>query len=154
MPEITIAEAKDMDFVLNELLKLKAAHSNVVEVGYIWRKFLNEKGEYYSTDLIYKILDHEPKVLITDKRSGIKTNVWPTPLLDNFLAKGGFVQVANAQAQLHESKKELEKLTLEKARYDVKNAKRIYRTYWWTFTFSLIALIVSLILLILKLYER
>jgi hypothetical protein len=48
---------------------------------------------------------------------------------------------------------ERQKLTDEKLKYDVKNSQRIFKTYWWTFTFSIIALIISLTLAILKLLE-
>lgn len=40
--------------------------------------------------------------------------------------------------------KKKEQLELEKLKYDIKNAKRIYKTYWWTFIFAIIALIISL----------
>jgi hypothetical protein len=152
--EITIDEGRDMDFVLNKIANLQETHhSNVIEINYIYHKFLKEKGEYYVTDLIYKILNHEPKVLITDKKSGIKTNVWSTPLLSNFLSTGGFTKISNEQAIIAQNKRELEKLNLEKARFDLKNARRIYKTYWWTFSFSIIALIISFFLLYLKIRE-
>lgn len=32
----------------------------------------------------------------------------------------------------------------EKSRYDLANAKRIYKTYWWTFGFALAAFLISL----------
>lgn len=48
---------------------------------------------------------------------------------------------------------ERQKLNDEKLRYDVKNAKRIFKTYWWTFWFALIGLAISLVLGVLKLLE-
>ncbi|HEY5463230.1 MAG TPA: hypothetical protein VIJ95_08235 [Hanamia sp.] len=47
-----------------------------------------------------------------------------------------------------------QKLNDEKLKYDVKISKRIFKTYWWTFSFALIALIISLVLGILKVIER
>lgn len=41
----------------------------------------------------------------------------------------------------------------EKLEYEVKNAKRIFKTYWWTFSFAIVGLMVSLFLLFLKLLE-
>jgi hypothetical protein len=49
--------------------------------------------------------------------------------------------------------KERQRLNDEKLKYDVKNAKRIFKTYWWTFCFSVIGLAISLTLGILKLLE-
>lgn len=46
---------------------------------------------------------------------------------------------------------ELLKLNLEKLKFDVKNARRIFNTYWWTFGFSIVAFVVSIILLLDKL---
>ncbi len=45
------------------------------------------------------------------------------------------------------------KLSDEKLKYDVKNSKRMFKTYWWTFSFALIGLIISLVLGILKVIE-
>lgn len=49
--------------------------------------------------------------------------------------------------------KKREKLSDEKLEYDVKNAKRIFKTYWWSFWFAVIALAISLTLGILKVLE-
>lgn len=46
--------------------------------------------------------------------------------------------------------KESEELTLTKLRYDVKNSKRIYSTYWFTFAAAIIGLIVACISLYLN----
>jgi hypothetical protein len=48
-------------------------------------------------------------------------------------------------------KREADQLNLEKLRYDARNSKRIFKTYWYTFAFAVAGLLVSLILLILKL---
>ena len=42
----------------------------------------------------------------------------------------------------------------KKLRIDVKNAERIFKTYWWTFAMALVSLGVSIYLLILKLKGR
>lgn len=46
-----------------------------------------------------------------------------------------------------------QKLNDEKLLYDVKNAKRIFKTYWWTFWFAIIGFAISLVLGALKLLE-
>ncbi len=49
---------------------------------------------------------------------------------------------------------ENEFLAREKLKYDLKNAKRIFRTYWWTFGIAIISFLVSLALLILRLFGK
>lgn len=51
------------------------------------------------------------------------------------------------------SKRERQALNDEKLKYEVKNTKRIFKTYWITFWFAIIALIISLALAILKYLE-
>ena len=46
--------------------------------------------------------------------------------------------------------KEIEELQHKKLKVDLDNAKRIYKTYWWTFVFALLGLLISLYLLFLK----
>jgi hypothetical protein len=48
---------------------------------------------------------------------------------------------------------ERQKLSDEKLKYDVKNAKRIFKTYWWTFWLAIIGFVISLVLGVLKLLE-
>lgn len=39
---------------------------------------------------------------------------------------------------------ERQKLNDEKLKYDIKNAKRIFKTYWWTFAISILAFLLAL----------
>jgi hypothetical protein len=47
----------------------------------------------------------------------------------------------------------LAEISKRKMKVDVKNAERIAKTYWWTFGFALVALLISLVLLVLKLRD-
>lgn len=38
--------------------------------------------------------------------------------------------------------------------YDLRNAERVYRSYWWTFGLAIVSLVMSLILFILKIAEK
>lgn len=58
-----------------------------------------------------------------------------------------------AERQKDLADKERQSLKDEKLGYEVENARRIFKTYWWTFAFAIIALIISLSLLFLKLLE-
>jgi hypothetical protein len=55
-------------------------------------------------------------------------------------------------------KQALEKDQIDKANaklvFDLKNAERVYRSYWWTFGLAIISFVVSLILAILKIAEK
>jgi hypothetical protein len=52
-----------------------------------------------------------------------------------------------------ERDKEISELTYKKLNLDVKNAKRVYDTYWITFCIAVAAFVISCILLVLKLRE-
>jgi len=69
------------------------------------------------------------------------------------VAKNGFNLYLNNLEEVTNKQKHTEALTYEKLKYDVKNAKRIYRTYWFTFWFAVVGLLISLSLLILKVME-
>ena len=45
------------------------------------------------------------------------------------------------------------KLNDEKLRLDLKNSKRIFKSYWWTFAFALVSFIYVLIQIVLKISE-
>jgi len=45
-------------------------------------------------------------------------------------------------------------LELHKLKLDITNAKRVSKTYWWTFGMSALALLLSLVLAILKLLGK
>lgn len=63
-----------------------------------------------------------------------------------FIANGGY------KSRLH-TEETRNTLTSKKLEYDVKNAERIYKTYWWTFVLAIAGFAISLTLLILKLKE-
>ena len=49
---------------------------------------------------------------------------------------------------------ERQKLNDEKLNFDVKNSKRIFKTYWWTFAFALVSFVYVLIQILLKIFEK
>ena len=49
--------------------------------------------------------------------------------------------------------KEIADLNYKKLQYDFRNAKRVYKSYWWTFGIAVAAFLISLVLLIIKLRE-
>lgn len=97
--------------------------------------------------LFYILKEYYPSLLYP------KTDIdeelfWATEYVKAFLNEGGFSKIFKIEYEEISRLNERDNLDLEKLKYEVKNAKRIYNTYWWTFTFALIALAVSLFNLI------
>ena len=67
-------------------------------------------------------------------------------------AGGHFAYLKNI-ADKEFAETERQKLSDEKLKYDVKNAKRIFKTYWWTFGIAIAGFAISLVLAILKVIE-
>lgn len=85
-----------------------------------------------------------------DLRSG---NVKWTFKGEAFIKNGGYAALKLSQQNQRERDKLINQLSQEKLEYDVKNAKRIYKTYWWTFGFAIAALGISLINLLYQLLK-
>jgi len=67
---------------------------------------------------------------------------------------GGHFAYINKLNEKAKADTERQHLNDEKLAYDVKNAKRIFKTYWWTFAISITALLISLFNLIYYLFIR
>lgn len=66
---------------------------------------------------------------------------------------GGYEKYLEKRASQTDRQNEIDDLTYKKLRYDTANSERMFKTYWWTFGFSVFALAISLVLLALKLVE-
>src|ERR1044072_3535592 len=60
------------------------------------------------------------------------------------------VKVLSKQIEKERKEEIKERLAQEKLEIDYKNAKRVFKTYWWTFGFAVVGLLISLFLLFLK----
>lgn len=69
---------------------------------------------------------------------------WARDYARVFLNEGGFSSDFDSKKEEIIKQQEKEELEIQKLKYDVKNAKRIYKTYWITFAFALIALLISI----------
>ncbi len=145
--EISVEEGKDMDSILAFIFSYghPGPGPKVFDADYFYHKILKTKGEHYNIDIIYKMLSYEPKVLVTDSKKGTRTSVWVTPIASDFLETGGFTKIGEANFYKQKAEKAKEELSFEKLKYDVKNSRRIFKTYWWTFSISILALILSVI---------
>lgn len=59
-------------------------------------------------------------------------------------AKGGHFKFMQYLKDKKTLETERQRLNDEKLKYDVKNARRIFKTYWWTFAISLSAFLLAL----------
>ena len=119
----------------------------------------NKKGSIFITDFNIEninkyeclkyanILMDKKLVHLTNERVDI--SAFGTDIIN----KGGWFKYLETEKENALTERERQLLNDEKLKYDVKNSKRIFKTYWWTFTFSIIALIISLMLAILKILE-
>ncbi|MBN7818049.1 hypothetical protein [Algoriphagus pacificus] len=71
-----------------------------------------------------------------------------------FYFKGGFNSVFEEQEKERQEVAEKKRLELEKLKFDVKNTKRIYYTYWWKLGFTLIGFVYVVIHLVTLLLEE
>ncbi len=114
--------------------------------------------EILEKDIALHIKHELQRVLIHDIGyiENIPNNIWHFRLtqLGKIVkdAGGHFVYLKQLKNK-ENADRERQRLNDEKLKYDVKNAKRIFKTYWWTFTFAVVGLIISLVLGILKLLE-
>lgn len=148
---ITIDEGIDMDSILNLLQEVEITHgrNQGADIDFIFRKLHKEKGVVYTLDLLRKMLTNDPRVIVSTGTE-IHSVFNVTLFGKRFLLEGGFSKIAEEIQASILLEAEKEKLNFEKLKYDVKNSKRIFKTYWFTFGFALAGLLISLILLILK----
>jgi len=149
--DITIDEGIDMDSILTLLQEVEKKHgrNQGADLNYISTKLHKEKGITYTFDLLTKMLSCNPSVVVSSGRE-IHSSYNVTPFAKTFLFHGGFIKIAEEIESKAILEAEKEKLNYEKLKYDVKNAKRIFKTYWITFFIAIFGFLISLILLILK----
>ncbi len=66
---------------------------------------------------------------------------------------GGWLKHIELEKQKEKIESDRQQMSDQKLKYDVKNARRIFKTYWWTFGVSIAAFIISVMLGIIKLLE-
>jgi hypothetical protein len=130
--EFTISNFRDLPISAN----VEGILESLFNQGYLHRReYNNGFNSYYG----YSI---KPEVVAQiDKLEGIdKANPY------------SYFQ--RVKERLENEAAEEKALDLEKKRYEVKNAKRVFKTYWLTFSLAVIGSIVSVVLLILKFFGK
>lgn len=135
---LTKEKAEDLDKILRHVSET----SYVYEYEDIGGVILENSDENY-VSYLYHILKNDPHQLLdiiestpTDAFSGSEN-------IKHFLHEGGFEKMFEDGAKKLEIQNEVDRLNREKLRFEVKNVKRIYRTYWWTFGLSIAGFILA-----------
>jgi len=141
MKTITKEKASDLDLILKTLIEKKTQKTESVET--INEKLFPEKSREYCMSLFFILAENHPRLLYPE--IDLNEDVfWATEYVPVFLHDGGFTLQYERTAKIQEINSEIERLNLEKLRYDVKNSKRIFKTYWWTFVISILGFLFAL----------
>lgn len=141
MKKITKEQANDLDVILKTLISKQSNQADSVEK--INENLLPDKPKEYCSYMFYILADFSPRLLYPENNLS-EQYFWVTDYAEIFLYEGGFKAIYEKQ----KSEAEKEALLSEKSKYDVKNAKRIFNTYWWTFGMSILGLILALVKII------
>lgn len=140
MASINKEQATHLDLILQLLVDNTVSVGSVEEIN---ENLLKDKSYEYCLALFYIMEEHYPRLLypVTDLSHD---SFWASDYVPAFLHNGGFTALYEAAATVQENDAEKEKLNLEKLKYDIKNSKRIFKTYWWTFGISIAGLLLAL----------
>jgi len=147
--ELTKKQSRQLDQILEYLTK---EGRRTLSVAVMNQQLFPEEKEEYCSSLFYKLNEHYPRLLYPESEPD-ESLFWASDYVKAFLSEGGFSKLFDVTNRNQEQEREEQSLNLEKLKYDVKNAKRIYKTYWWTFAFALIALSLSLFTFIKNLID-
>lgn len=142
--KLTKETARDLDLLIQELV---ADNSKIASVEDMKEVLFPEKPEGYLVSMFDHLNEHRPRLLFPITNPTPDT-FWANDYLPAFYFDGGFPAIFEDQEKERLEAEEKKKLELEKLKFDVKNTKRIYKTYWWTFSFALVGFIYVLIRLI------
>ena len=141
MLSITKEQSIHLDLILKTLVEKKKRNAESIDT--INQELLPEKSRDYCLSLFYILAEYYPKLLYP--KTDLNENCfWATEYVPAFIHNGGFTSIFEKAYKEQEIEREKEELNLEKLKYDVKNSKRIYRTYWWTFGISISGLVLAL----------
>jgi len=138
--EINEKQSRQLDKILTKLIE-NGGHPTSVENLH---KVLFPDETYESClTLFYILKGYYPELLYPNNEVN-EDCFWAREYVTAFLHEGGYSRIYDSRIQEIRQKEEKDNLELEKLKYDTKNARRIYKTYWLTFSFALLALLISL----------
>lgn len=142
--KLTKETAKDLDLLIKDLV---SANPKVASVTDMQIHLFSDKPEAYLIAMFHHLNDYKPRLLLP-KTNPDPNGFWANDYLPAFYYQGGFTTIFEEEEKEKLEEEERKKLELEKLKYDVKNTKRIYNTYWWTFFFALVGFVYVVIRLI------
>lgn len=133
---LTEQSAKDLDLIVDLSIEIGLTDT-LAQFKVIQRYGFSQEN----MDLLnILLLTYDPE---GDIFSGVKNGYFISTISTaHFKETGGF-------GRIYREEQEKER----KEKIDLANAQRLYNTYWYTFSFAVVALLISLVLLVLKLKE-
>ena len=144
--EMTIEMANDADTILKTVIE----KGNADFYWYDTTIFTHHQKHYSHT--LYILMNSIEEGVVGKSPHG--HSIIETYKTRTFLNSGGFVSIFKLSTEIQEKESEKEKLNSEKLKYDIKNSKRIFRTYWWTFYLSILGFLLALGKIIYDLLSR
>lgn len=130
------------------------------QLDLILKTLINNEGKSYDIDrmnkeilpeesiddcrVLFHILNNHYPALLYPISGPSEESFWTNDYAKAFITEGGFSKLFDDEFVQENHNNEFQKLSLEKLKYDTKNAKRIFKTYWWTFFIALLAFLISL----------
>jgi len=143
-----MTDEKIIEAVIDEMYKFRPAHIELfTKIKELNGKIDMAESHRHAAIIKEKLVNEG---IITDEPG--KGNFLTQLGLDIIEKHSGYINFLLSLKIIDEAIRERERLGDEKLRYDVKNAKRIFNTYWWTFGFSVAALLLSIFNLIYNLF--
>lgn len=137
---MTEKQSRQLDLILKTLI-----HSE--NMVYTIDKIKNDILPDESIDtcrVLFHILDNNYPQLLYPKIERTEDCFWSNDFAKAFITDGGFSKQFDSEFEQIQRSNEYEQLNTEKLKYDIKNAKRIFQTYWWTFILAILAFLISL----------
>lgn len=138
---MTEKQSRHLDLILRKLLE---PNTNALSVELVNEQLFPDESYEYCLELYYILRSYHQDLLYPETNFE-PDNFWATEYVKAFLNSGGFTSIYNEEYERRKAELEKNELELEKLKFDVKNSKRIFKTYWWTFSFAIIALILSIL---------
>ena len=142
----------DTKYVNQILVTLNEKYPNALGLKEYFRTLLSS-NDTNQHDIRRKVIDILVNEGLAEENKGNPGDYKITQKGQHVVKNGGYELYLNNKENAKWREAEIEELTFEKLKYDVRNAKRIFKTYWWTFWFALVGLLISLALLLLKIIE-
>ncbi len=131
----------------------KLSTYEIVDALLKYFKTHEDKGLPFPTHAHSEALDYLDQFDLLRYKAGSRHNIAYITPFGREIADKGFANFLQELREKVEQDKQRQKLTDDKLKYDLKNSKRIFKTYWWTFFFALVSFIYVVIQVIFKCIE-